>query len=217
MTNSIVFKRFLAYFIDLFIISILIVLLSQVKFLNPNRNKYKKAVGEYTEYNKELQEKIKKMETVDSEALLTDEYVKYVKNIDYYGVSYTIIEIVVFILYFTILPLFNNGQTFGKEFMKIRIINNNDSNVGFGKLLLYSLFMPICTNIFLYTLVKNVLLAVLVFFLKPWSYFYVNGSISMILAIYCYIDVITLFINKNHLSIHDKLLKTKVIDYVRVK
>ena len=39
MTNSIVFKRFLAYFIDLFIISILIVLLSQVKFLNPNRNK----------------------------------------------------------------------------------------------------------------------------------------------------------------------------------
>ena len=217
MTNSIVFKRFLAYFIDLFIISILIVLLSQVKFLNPNRNKYKKAVEEYTEYNKDLQEKIKDMDNVDTETLLTNEYVRHVKNIDYYGVSYTITEIVVFILYFTVLPLFNNGQTFGKEFMKIRIVNADDSNANYGKLLLTSLFMPIFTNIFSYIVVKNILLAILVFFLKPWPYFYVNGSISMVLAVYCYIDIITLFISKNHLSVHDKLLKTKVVDYVRTK
>ena len=217
MTNNIVFKRFLAYFIDLFIISILIVLLSQVKFLNPNRNKYKKVVEEYTEYNKELQEKVKELGNIDTKDLLTDKYVKYVRNIDYYGVSYTIIEVVIFILYFTLLPLFNNGQTFGKEFMKIRIINSDDSNTGYGKLLLNSLLMPICTNIFLYTSLKNISLAVLVFFLKPWSYFYVNGSISMILTIYCYIDVVTLLATKNHLSVHDKLLKTKVVDYVRTK
>ena len=149
MTNTIVFRRFLAYFIDLFITSILIVLLSQVKFLNPSRNKYMKVVNEYTKYNEQLQKEIKETDKINPDTLLNDEYVNHVHNIDYYGVSYTIIEIVVFICYFTILPLFNNGQTFGKEFMKIRIINNDDTSVNYGKLLITSLITPICSNIFL--------------------------------------------------------------------
>ena len=217
MFNNIMFKRFMAYIIDLFIISILITLLSQVKILNPKRNQYQKAINEYSEYNKELQEKIKDMDKIDTDVLINKEYVKHIRNIDYYGASYTIIEIIVFIGYFTLLSFFNNGQTFGKEFMKIKVVNSDDSNVCFYKCLLRSLLIPIYTSMFLYTSIKSIILVVCVFMLKPWSYFYLNGCLTAFIALYSYIDVIMLIVNKRNLSLHDRLLKTKVIDYVRTK
>ena len=48
--NNIKFKRFTAYLIDLIIISLLITLLGQIKFLNPFESKYENVAKEYETY-----------------------------------------------------------------------------------------------------------------------------------------------------------------------
>ena len=78
MTNSIKFKRIVAYFIDLLIISLLVTLISNIKVLNPNRDKYNKTLKEYSAYNEELSESISNMESITANDLITDEYVKYI-------------------------------------------------------------------------------------------------------------------------------------------
>ena len=217
MTNSIKFKRFLAYFIDILIISILSMLISRIKVLNPMQSKYQAAVKEFSKYNAELQESLENLTKIDAKALVTDEYITYMYNIDYYGVSYSIIEIVVCLCYFTLLPLANNGQTFGKEFMKIQVVNQDGSMLNYGKLLIRAFTIPVFASIFLYTAFSNSLLSILVFILKPHSYFYTSMSITLVFCILCYADIVYLLANKEDLSLHDKILKTKVVDYVRTK
>ena len=101
--------------------------------------------------------------------------------------------------------------------MKIKVVNSDETDASFGKFLLRSLIMPIYASVFLYTPLKSITLVILVFILKPWGYFYANGVATLILALYCYLDVIILMASKNHTAVHDKILKTKVINYVRTK
>ena len=45
--NNIKIKRFTSYLIDLVIITIIVTLLGQIKFLNPYKSKYKNVAKEY--------------------------------------------------------------------------------------------------------------------------------------------------------------------------
>ena len=217
MKDNLKFKRLIAYFIDLLIISFLVTLLAKVNFINPMHNKYEKAVKKYVEYNEKVQEELEQGKNIDASDLINKEYIDIVYHIDYYGASYLITEIIVFICYFTILPFFNHGQTFGKEFMKIKLVNHDENKLPFWKYLLRVLLLPVYANIFLYTSLKSVIQVILVFALKPTYYFYGNSTLVIIFFIYCYADIIFGIFNKNNLALHDKLLKTKVVNYVRTK
>ncbi len=217
MTNSLKFKRFIAYFIDLLIISFLVTLLAKVNFINPMHAKYQKAVKDYLAYNEKVQKEYMQGSDFDANLIVNDEYIDIVYHMDYYGISYLLTEIVVFLCYFTILPFYNHGQTFGKEFMKIMVVNQDDSRVGLGKYLLRVLLLPIYANVFLYTSLRSIIQAILLLFLKPMPYFYANIGLVFIFFIFGYADVLFSIFNKRDLSLHDKLLKTKVVNYVRTK
>lgn len=217
MTNSLKFKRFIAYFIDLLIISFLVTLLAKVNFINPMHTKYQKTVNDYLAYNEKIQKEYKQEEKIDSDLIVNDEYINLVYHMDYYGSSYLITEIIVFICYFTILPFFNNGQTFGKEFLKITVVNQDDSKTGLGKYLLRVLILPIYANVFIYNSLRSIIQVILVFAVKPKPYFYANIGLILLFSLFCYADVLFYFLSKKDLTLHDKLLKTKVVNYVRTK
>ena len=128
-------------------------------------------------------------------------------DLSYYSISYSIIEIVVIILYFTLFPLLFDGQTIGKKICKIKL-SSDKGKLTFGPLLIRVLFYPIFTNIILYTTLSNILTLFCVILFKGKIYFYSNLIISIIATIYSYIDI--LFMINKDVSIHEKLSHTKV-------
>ena len=206
--NNIKLKRFTAYLIDLIIISLLITLLGQIKFLNPFESKYENVAKEYETYYEDNFSDTKSLSLND----LTDKkYLNLIHDLSYYSMSYTIIEIIVIILYFTLFPLFFNGQTIGKKICKIKIINNiENKKLSFINLLIRTILYPIWTSIILYTTLSNIMLLLSVIFFKGIVYFYTNLIISIVFAIYSYIDVIMLFAKDK--SLHDLISNTKVVE-----
>lgn len=206
--NNIKLKRFTAYLIDLIIISLLITLLGQIKFLNPFESKYENVAKEYETYYEDNFSDTKSLSLND----LTDKkYLNLIHDLSYYSMSYTIIEIIVIISYFTLFPLFFNGQTIGKKICKIKIVNNIEKNkLSFINLLIRTILYPIWTSIILYTTLSNIILLLSVIFFKGIVYFYTNLIISIVFAIYSYIDVIMLFAKDK--SLHDLISNTKVIE-----
>ena len=206
--NNIKLKRFTAYLIDLIIISLLITLLGQIKFLNPFESKYENVAKEYETYYEDNFSDTKSLSLND----LTDKkYLNLIHDLSYYSMSYTIIEIIVIILYFTLFPLFFNGQTIGKKICKIKIVNNiENKKLSFINLLIRTILYPIWTSIILYTTLSNTILLLSVIFFKGIVYFYTNLIISIVFAIYSYIDVIMLFAKDK--SLHDLISNTKVVE-----
>ena len=131
-------RRVLSYFIDFLIISLLITLLSGIKALNPKYNEYRQA---YTQY-KELFDEAINGDNINYKIDTKTEKLMY--DISYYGISYTIIEISVIVLYFTLFPTFFGGQTIGKKITKLKVTKNNDEGkVSFLTCLLRAAIYPI--------------------------------------------------------------------------
>ena len=114
-------KRMCAYVIDIFIVLILVTLLSQINVLNPYKNKYDKAYEKYTDF---YEENFSENTTIDYDTLKSPEYLDIMHDLSYYSISYSIIEIVVTILYFTLFPLLFDGQTIGKKIFKLKIVKS---------------------------------------------------------------------------------------------
>ena len=163
-------KRICAYVIDIFIVLILVTLLSQINVLNPYKKKYDKAYEKYTEF---YEENFSENTTIDYDTLKSPEYLDIMHDLSYYSISYSIIEIVVTILYFTLFPLLFYGQTIGKKICKIKL-SSDKGKLTFGSLLIRVLFYPIFTNIILYTTLSNILTLLCVILFKGKIYFYSN-------------------------------------------
>lgn len=203
--ENIKFKRIMAYLIDLFIISFIVFLLSNVKFINPNANKRDSLYKEYIEYSESI------ANTTDVNAILSSEYGELYYKLNYYSMSYTITEIVVMILYFTLFPFFFEGQTIGKRLLKIKIVDSDDKNPNMWKLFVRSLILPIAVNIIMYTVGSNIitLLGLLVF--KDLNYVYFSVGVSLVMGAIALVDVIMMLSSKDETALHDKLLKLKVV------
>lgn len=205
--KNIKIKRFSAYLLDLIIVILITTLLNQINFLNPYKSKYNKVYEKYEEYYKE---NFNENTTIDYDIFSTKEYLDLTHDLAYYSMSYTIIFIVVSILYFVLFTFIFEGQTVGKKFFKLKIVDNKKNKPSILNLLIRTLFYPIWTNIILYTTLSNFLILICIILFKGKTYFYSNLIISLAFAIYCYVDVIS-FINKDE-CIHEKLSKTKIVE-----
>ena len=215
MKDNLLFKRIIAYFIDLLVISILVSLLSSINFLNPQKDKYNKALTKYNEYIKEMQASLEN-KTTDLDLIIDEEYIDFMYKLQYYSLSYTIIEIVVIILYFTLFSIFNNNQTIGKRLLKIKLVNSdNSTNIPIWKYIIRGALIPIFTNIILYNTIASIINTGIMFVFKSKYFFYSNIIVTVRFCAYCYIDIIVLLASKGETSLHDKITKTKVIEIVR--
>lgn len=207
--ETIKYRRIAAYFIDMFVVIIVISLLGQIKFLNPNYDKYTKLSKEFEKFSESL---IEDQNITSEELINSKEYINYVYKLSHYSISNTITQFIVIVLYFTLFPIFNNNQTIGKRLFRIQVVDIKKKKVSWYKHLLRALILPIYNSLVLFipvTLVFN-LINVLIF--KEKTFLYTSAIISFVFCIYSYFDVIYMISNKDDLTLHDKIIGTKVVE-----
>lgn len=194
-------KRFIAFTIDIFIVSIICEALSTMNFINIYRDDYLKTYNEYQEI----------YDSFENNQITLDQYNE---NVIYYNyelskdniISY-IIYIVIFTSYFVGLNCLYDGQTLGKKLMNIKIESKNNKKLNAWTYILRTILL---TGIF-----GTFVLLILVFILKEKAYYDVSFIISLLQYILQLIICITTLLNKEGRGLHDIICKTKVVDLTK--
>ena len=185
-------KRFCAYIIDYILLVILISLISM-----PFTDTKKTEVIENQTF--EILEKYK------SNEITTEEYIqKY--NDAYYSLSrntgvVTFITIIIYVLYYVVFQLYNEGQTIGKMFMKIKIVSDEDE-LSMNQMIFRSLIS------------NMILLNIINFALITFSPKNIYVGVSAILIVIQYIIVLISVImatTKEGRTVHDRIAHTRVV------
>jgi len=194
-------KRISAYLIDIFFIFILIGLISEIRFINPQYDEYTKA---YENYNQIVEDYTNELITAEE---FNDLYNENYYHVSKYSLSYNIVIIVVIILYFGVFQKYNNGQTIGKKLMKIRVVGNEES-VGLMKYILRTL--PIYF-VYIGGILPVIINSVLVFILNENNYINISMIVSYIFLMISIISFVMIRFRQDRRGLHDLLANTKVI------
>lgn len=207
-------KRIGAFLLDMFIVMLISVTLSNLSYLNPYKDKYTEASSTYIDLLDEYDELIKNTNP--------KEYINEVFNfankklvpqlmiIEKYNVFNSLWYIIIFILYNVLFAYFNDGQTLGKKIFKLRVVKKDGEKASIGNFLVRSLFNG-STFFFGINLVViiRILLSILSNKLLFLILFYGVESLSLLLEISL---LVTLFVSKGSRITSDYIAKTKVID-----
>ena len=186
-------KRLCAYVVDFLIILVVTSLIAS-PFIDS-----KKTIEVQQEANK-IMEQYQAGEITPNEymARYSDVYYKLGRES---GIT-TFIEIIIGILYFIVLQLYNKGQTFGKKLMKIKVISDN-GDLTMNQMIFRSL---ICNTILL-----NIINLAFITFTSKTVYTGVSATISIIQYIIMFISVL-LATTKDGRTIHDRIAHTRVVN-----
>lgn len=191
-------KRFASYLIDFILI---MVVLNLISFVIPENKNLKNLNKEYndltTEYleNKEHTEKDMK-EYMDKTAPLT-------YRIDKENFIFSIIGIVIYLLYYVVFQYKNNGQTLGKKLMGIKVekaigeISINDF-----------IFRSFVINSVLY----NMLILIFLFTTKDTTYISIVGILGFIQFIVIAVSALMIIFRKDKKALQDVITNTKVVE-----
>ena len=194
MTKAYFFPRLIAYFIDMLII---IIIAGAVSFVIPSNKNVEMLNKELKSLQNEfLQKEIEEQEFLDRGKILVYES-------DYANSAGIIIQVITIILYFIVFQFYNNGQTFGKKLVGIKVINNDGGKLTFNSMVYRSL---IVNSIF----VSFINLCCLVF-MKSETYYYLSAATQMVNGIIFLIIIVMVLFKKNGRGIHDVIYGTKVV------
>ena len=185
-------QRFLAYLIDVIIVSIFVSIFAT--FMTSEK---------YQELSKQEETVIKSF--TDGE-LTMEEYVEQTKNIEYRmdkeNFNLTLLGLGINIGYFIAFQFINKGQTLGKRLMKIRIKKTQ------GKLEAKDIVIrALIVNSILSTLVSLIAIT----FANQESYILVKMLITSLESIIVLISAIMILYRKDKLGLHDMITKTEVV------
>ncbi len=188
-------KRFFAYIIDIFIV---LVIANLITMFIP--------ISEKTQdYYKELQTTQKKMydKEIDvkeyTDIVLEDNY-----NISKGTVLISLTSIIIYILYFVVYQVYNNGQTVGKKLMKIKVKSITDEPLSINTMLFRALII--------YGIAANIINLILILLLKKELYLSISNTISIIQSLIVIISVFMILFSKQKIGIHDIITKTEVVN-----
>lgn len=188
-------KRFFAYIIDIFIV---LVIANLITMFIP--------ISEKTQdYYKELQTTQKKMydKEIDvkeyTDIVLEDNY-----NISKGTVLISLTSIIIYILYFVVYQVYNNGQTVGKKLMKIKVKSITDKSLSINTMLFRALII--------YGIAANIINLILILLLKKELYLSISNTISIIQSLIVIISVFMILFSKQKRGIHDIITKTEVVN-----
>ncbi len=187
-------KRFVAFVIDMLIVSCIVGIIS---FVIPQSENVKKLSKELTETSQDyIDKKIDEEEYINNSAPLT-------YRIDKENFIFSVIDLVITILYFVVFAFIKGGQTLGKMIMGIKVVKQK------GELTINDMiFRSFIINSLLYSLVALVLL----FTTKDVSYLYATVTISYIQLILVAVSAFMVLIRKDNLALQDIITKTKVVE-----
>lgn len=187
-------QRLISYLIDFFII---IFIVTGITFFIPTSEAYKEA---YEESN-EITDLYLNGEIGNSEYLSRYGDVSY--TIAKETVIVTVIHLVVTIAYFGTYAYYMNGQTIGKKFMKIRVVNKDNSNVGHGIL--------IFRTAVIYGVIESIISLIILQFISSNMYLYVITPLEFLQYAFVLISLFMIMFRKDGKGLHDILFKTKVV------
>ena len=193
-------QRVLAFLIDLVLLSMITSLITMFIPVNDTATKL------YEEQNRVLEGYVEG--TVSME-----EYVNQMVDISYdisrQTVIISIVAIVISLLYYVVYPCYNNGQTFGKKLMKIKLVKTNDKELTMNDLLIRSMINN--------SILVNIINVALVLFLGKNLYLSTSSFVSIIQYLVLTISLIMIAFTKNAQGLHDKAVHTEVVQADTVK
>ena len=193
-------QRVLAFLIDLVLLSMITSLITMFIPMNDTATKL------YEEQNRVLEGYVEG--TVSME-----EYVNQMIDISYdisrQTVIISIVAIVISLLYYVVYPCYNNGQTFGKKLMKIKLVKTNDKELTMNDLLIRSMINN--------SILVNIINVALVLFLGKNLYLSTSSFVSIIQYLVLTISLIMIAFTKNAQGLHDKAVHTEVVQADTVK
>ena len=193
-------QRVLAFLIDLLLLSIICSLITMFVPVNDTATKL------YEEQNRVLEG------YVDGSVSM-EEYVNQMVDLGYdisrQTVIVSIVTIVISLLYYVVYPCYNNGQTFGKKLMKIKIKKTNDKELSMNDLLIRSMINN--------SILVNIITIALVLFLSKDLYLSMSSLLSSVQSLVLIISLIMIAFTKNAQGLHDKVVHTEVVMVDTVK
>ena len=196
-------RRFASYIIDFLILSFALNLVMLI--IPENKN--------VTKLNKQLEEVTSEYVESGGASISANEMQKYVNDsaslsyrIDKENFLYSIIVIVIYILYYVVFQFFNKGQTLGKKLMGIRVEKEN------GELTINDfIFRSFIINSLLYSMITLVLL----FTTKDVAYLYSIGILGFIQFVVMIVSALMIGIRKDKKALQDIITKTKVVEVTK--
>lgn len=202
-TSKRLWPRMWSFLIDFVIVFFVASLICNIKILNPTYDEYNKSTTSYQEnYEDYLNGDITINEFYSNTEDLTIDLYKY-------GTSNYIIYLIVIIGYFVFFQKYNNGQTVGKRINKIKVVNSNNENPSIKIYLLRVMFIFIIGIGGIFSILSCIILPHVLGSSNFETWITAITITNMLLAL---IDCEVLIINKNRLSLHDKVCNTHVVE-----
>lgn len=192
--NTYFFPRVVAYFIDIFLVSLVASLVLLVVPTNSNLVKLEEEATNLSE--KYLNEEITTEEYIRQGALIT-------YDVDYASVLTYIIEVIFIILYFVVFQFYNKGQTIGKKIMKIKVVGIDDRKLTINDYFYRSLIIN--------SVLVNILIIVGVMFINRNYYFYANTALQIIQIILSLVTIFMVLFRKDKRGLHDIVAHSEVV------
>lgn len=187
-------QRVLAFLIDLVLLSMITSLITMFIPMNDTATKL------YEEQNRVLEDYV-------AGNVPMEEYVNQMIDLGYdiskQTVIISIVGVVISLLYYVVYPCYNNGQTFGKKLMKIKIKKTNDTELSMNDLLIRGMINN--------SILVNIINVILVLFLSKNLYLSTSSLVSFIQYLVLIISLIMIAFTKNAQGLHDKVVHTEVV------
>lgn len=193
-----VFKRLGAYFIDIIIISLIFLALSNIKGINYQLDEYTEVYDKYADvYEKYIEKEIS-----------AKEYKKEMVNLNYQmdknSVITSILSIACIVGYFGIFQYSQNGKTIGKRVFKLQVVKATEGNLKVGN------YFIRC--VILYNIIFSIAGIICVLCLNKNDYNTAREIISNIEMIVQLLVIVTMFMSTENRGLQDYVSGTKVID-----
>ncbi len=193
--KPLIIKRFLSYIIDIIVVFLLA---STITSFIPMSEKTKEITKNLTKTMT-----VEKTETVDIKAVY-DETAKMNYELSKETVINTLVTIAIYILYFIVLPVYNNGQTVGKRTMKLKITNTDGSKLTMNNMLFREMI--------LHNILFNIILTILIVILSKNNYL-IASSITEVIQVLISVSILIMIIVRNDgRGLHDLIGGTIVIN-----
>lgn len=187
-------QRCIAYIIDFLFLASCLMIISNFSYKTDTVKNYEQKLD--TSIEKFISHEINLKDFIK-------DYTEYNYRIDYNNSLKNVLNLVLIISYFMILPLFLNGQTLGKKLMKIRIVDETG-----GKVKISSMFIR---TLIINALAYNILTFIFILFIDPNIYFISVIILSICQLILVFISSHMILYKENKLGLQDILSRSKVI------
>lgn len=184
-------ERFLAYLIDMIIISMIF---SFITIGFKTNNQLEKDYEELSE--KYLSQEITSKEYLNdyTELIYQNQKLNKVPNI---------FNVVLILVYFVIFQYLNNGQTIGKKILKIKIVNNDKQQISLSQMFIRSIMINsilsgIINILLFFNISRNIFISI----------YLIIGSIESIVLVLCALFILY---RNDKKALHDIVSKTMVI------